>query len=142
MARATATNQNLETLLPNLVELISKQFDFYHVGIFLLDENKEFAELRAANSEGGKRMLEHQHKLGIGQSGIVGLVSATGKPRIALDVGADAAFFNNPDLPNTRSEMALPLLVSDDIIGVLDAQSTTANAFREDDVEVLSTLAD
>jgi GAF domain-containing protein len=142
VARATATNQNLETLLPNLVQLISKQFDFYHVGIFLVDENQEFAELRAANSDGGKRMLEHQHKLGIGQSGIVGFVSATGKPRVALDVGTDAAFFNNPDLPNTRSEMALPLRVSNEIIGVLDVQSTTADAFKEDDVEVLSTLAD
>jgi len=142
VARATATNQNLETLLPKLVELISKQFDFYHIGIFLLDENKEFAELRAANSEGGKRMLEHQHKLGIGQSGIVGFVSATGKPRIALDVGADAAFFNNPDLPSTRSEMALPLRVADQIIGVLDVQSIVSNAFQEEDIAVLSTLAD
>jgi len=142
VARATATNQNLETLLPKLVELISKQFDFYHIGIFLLDENKEFAELRAANSEGGKRMLERRHKLGIGQSGIVGFVSATGKPRIALDVGADAAFFNNPDLPSTRSEMALPLRVADQIIGVLDVQSIVSNAFQEEDIAVLSTLAD
>jgi GAF domain-containing protein len=142
VAHATTTNQNLETLLPKLVELISKQFDFYHIGIFLLDENKEFAELRAANSEGGKRMLERRHKLGIGQSGIVGFVSATGKPRIALDVGADAAFFNNPDLPSTRSEMALPLRVADQIIGVLDVQSIAPNAFQEEDIDVLSTLAD
>jgi len=142
VARATAANQNLETLLPGLVELISKQFDFYHAGVFLLDDNKEFAELRAANSEGGKRMLARGHKLGIGQSGIVGYVSATGNPRISLDVGADTAFFNNPDLPNTRSEMALPLRVGDQTIGVLDVQSITANAFQEEDIEVLSTLAD
>jgi len=142
VARATAANQNLETLLPNLVELISKQFDFYHAGVFLLDDNKEFAELRAANSDGGKRMLERGHKLGIGQSGIVGYVSATGKPRISLDVGADAVFFDNPDLPNTRSEMALPLRVSDQVIGVLDVQSIASNAFQEEDTDVLSTLAD
>ena len=142
VARATAANQNLETLLPSLVELISKQFDFYHAGVFLLDDNKEFAELRAANSEGGKRMLARGHKLGIGQSGIVGYVSATGNPRISLDVEADTAFFNNPDLPNTRSEMALPLRVGDQTIGVLDVQSITANAFQEEDIEVLSTLAD
>ena len=142
VARAATTYQNLETLLPRLPELISKQFGFYHVGIFLLDENKEFAELRATNSEGGRRMLERKHKLGIGQSGIVGYVSASGNPRIALDVGADAAFFNNPDLPNTRSEMALPLRVADRIIGVLDVQSLVSNAFQEQDIEVLSTLAD
>jgi len=142
VARATAANQNLEIILPRLTELISAQFGFYHVGIFLLDEEREFAELRAANSEGGKRMLAHGHKLGIGQSGIVGYVSATGKPRIALDVGADAAFFNNPDLPSTRSEMALPLRVADQIIGVLDVQSIVSNAFQEEDIAVLSTLAD
>jgi len=142
VARATAANQNLETLLPNLVELIGKQFDFYHVGIFLLDNDREFAELRAANSDGGKRMLARRHKLAIGQSGIVGFVSATGNPRITLDVGTDAAFFNNPDLPNTRSEMALPLRAGDQIIGALDIQSTISNAFQDEDIEVLSTLAD
>lgn len=142
VAHATAANQNLETLLPNLVELISKQFAFYHAGVFLLDDNKEFAELRAANSDGGKHMLERGHKLGIGQSGIVGYVSATGKPRITLDVGADAVFFDNPDLPNTRSEMALPLRVSGQTIGVLDVQSTASNAFQEEDIDVLTTLAD
>jgi len=142
VARATATNHNLETLLPSLVSLISRQFGFYHVGIFLVDENRENAVLRAANSEGGKRMLTRGHKLGIGQSGIVGFVSATGKPRITLEVGDDAAFFNNPDLPNTRSEMALPLRVAEEVIGVLDVQSITSNAFQEEDIEVLSTLAD
>jgi GAF domain-containing protein len=142
VARATATNQNLETLLPGLVSLISRQFGFYHVGIFLLDENREYAVLRAANSDGGKRMLARGHKLGIGQSGIVGFVSATGKPRITLEVGDDAAFFNNPDLPNTHSEMAVPLRVADEVIGVLDVQSITSNAFQEEDIEVLSTLAD
>jgi GAF domain-containing protein len=142
VARATTANQSLENLLPNLVELISKQFGFYHAGVFLLDEAREFAELRAANSEGGKRMLARGHKLAIGQSGIVGFVSATGKPRIALDVEADAAFFNNPDLPSTHSEMALPLRSGDEIMGVLDIQSIASNAFHEDDIEVLSTLAD
>jgi len=142
VARATTANQNLETLLPKLVELISNQFGFYHAGIFLLDDAREFAELRAANSDGGKRMLSRRHKLGVGQSGIVGFVSGTGKPRIALDVGADAAFFNNPDLPNTHSEMALPLRVADQVIGVLDVQSIDSNAFQEEDIDVLTTLAD
>jgi GAF domain-containing protein len=142
VARVTASSQNLDTLLPNLADLTSRQFGFYHVGIFLLDENRAFAELRAANSVGGRRMLGRGHKLGIGQSGIVGFVAATGKPRITLDVGDDAAFFNNPDLPDTRSEMALPLRVANEIIGVLDVQSLASNAFQEEDIEVLSTLAD
>jgi GAF domain-containing protein len=142
VARAITTNQNLADLLPLLVQVTSEKFGFYHAGIFLLDEEREFAELRAANSDGGRRMIAREHKLRVGQTGIVGYVAATGTPRIALDVGADAAYFNNPDLPNTRSEMALPLRVSGEITGVLDVQSTESNAFKEEDIEVLSTLAD
>jgi len=142
VARATASNQELQTLLPRLVKVISEQFDFYHAAIFLLDENRDYAVLTAANSEGGQRMLQRVHKLRVGQTGIVGIVSATGAPRIALDVGADAAFFDNPDLPNIRSELALPLRTANEIIGVLDVQSTAANAFQPEDIEVLSTLAD
>jgi GAF domain-containing protein len=142
VARATATNESLETLLPRLASLISEQFGFYHAGIFLLDEDRTNAELRAANSEGGKRMLARGHKLQVGQTGMVGFVSAIGTPRIALDVGDDAIYFDNPDLPNTRSEMALPLRVANEIIGVLDVQSIVSNAFQEEDIEILSTLAD
>lgn len=142
VARATTTNENLDTLLPRLASLVSEQFGFYHTGIFLLDENRQFAVLSAANSEGGKKMLKRGHKLQIGQTGMVGFVSALGTPRIALDVGSDAVFFDNPDLPNTRSEMALPLRIADEIIGVLDVQSNEENAFQEEDIDVLSTLAD
>lgn len=134
--------QNLETLLPRITEVVSEQFNIYHSGIFLLDNKKEFAMLRAANSFGGRKMLERGHKLQVGQTGIVGFVTATGQPRIALDVGADAVFFNNPDLPNTRSEMTLPLRYAGEIIGALDVQSTEPNAFSQDDVDVLFTLAD
>lgn len=142
VARATATNESLETLLPRLAFLISDHFGFYHAGIFLLDDERRFAVLRAANSEGGKRMLARGHRLQVGQTGIVGFVSAVGTPRIALDVGDDAVYFDNPDLPNTRSEMALPLRAGDEIIGVLDVQSIISSDFQEEDIEVLSTLAD
>lgn len=142
VARATASAMETEDLLPMLVDVISQQFGFYHAGIFLIDESREYAILRAANSEGGKRMLQRGHRLAFGQTGIVGFVAATGTARIALDVGADAAFFNNPDLPNTRSEMALPLRSGHEIIGILDVQSTQPNAFQSEDVDVLSTLAD
>lgn len=134
--------QTLETLLPRITQVISEQFNVYHTGIFLLDKNREYAVLRAANSAGGKKMVELGHKLLIGQTGIVGFVTATGQPRIALDVGADATFFNNPNLPNTRSEMALPLRYANEVIGALDVQSTEPNAFNQDDVDVLFTLAD
>jgi GAF domain-containing protein len=142
VARVIASVQDLDTLLPRITQVISQQFGFYHVGIFMWDENREFAVLMAANSEGGQRMLKRGHKLGIGQTGIVGFVAATGASRIALDVGADAVYFNNPDLPHTRSEIALPLRVANEVIGVLDVQSLEASVFQEEDTEVLSTLAD
>jgi GAF domain-containing protein len=142
VTRATASDQNLETLLPALTRVISEQFGFYHTGIFLLDENREYAVLKAANSTGGSRMLQRGHKLRVGHTGIVGMVSAIGTPRIALNVGLDAAFFDNPDLPQTRSELALPLHSTGEVIGVLDVQSTEENDFQTEDIEVLSTLAD
>jgi len=139
VASQTAAIRDLEQLLDHTVRLISDRFNFYHAGIFLIDEN--YAVLRAASSEGGQRMLARHHKLAVGQVGIVGHVAEEGKPRIALDVGNDAVFFNNPDLPQTRSEMALPLQAHEHIIGVLDVQSTKAAAFTEEDIEILQVLA-
>lgn len=142
VARGIASTRDLESLLSDVTTLISERFNFYHVGIFLNDEKNEYAVLRAANSAGGRKMLARQHKLQIGQVGIVGYVTGTGNPRIATDVGQDAVFFNNPDLPETKSEMALPLRVGDKTIGALDVQSTLSNAFTNDDIELFSTLAD
>ncbi len=133
--------QEIEQALHQIAIRISERFGFYHVGIFLIDERGEYAVLRAANSTGGQRMLARQHKLRIGQVGIVGYVAATGQPRIALDVGQDAVYFDNPDLPETRSEMALPIVINQQIIGVLDIQSREANAFTDEDIHVLQTLA-
>lgn len=142
VARVITSIQNLDILLPRITQLVSQQFGFYHVGLFLLDESRQYAVLSAANSEGGQRMLARKHRLGVGQTGIVGYVTSTGMPRIALDTGMDAVYFDNPDLPETRSEMALPLRVSKTVVGALDVQSTEPNAFSDEDVEVLTILAD
>ena len=142
LARTISSIKDMETLLPRITKMISLRFGFYHVGLFLLDESQQYAVLSAANSEGGQHMLARRHRLGVGQTGIVGYVTSTGNPRIALDTGADTVFFDNPDLPDTRSEMALPLRIGTNIVGALDVQSTEPNAFSEDDVEVLSILAD
>ncbi len=142
VAQAVTTLQDLEELLPLICERISDTFGFYHVGIFLIDQSGVFAILQASNSEGGRKMLERRHRLRVGQVGIVGYVTSTGHPRIALDVGDDAIYFNNPDLPLTRSEMALPLKIGEKVIGALDVQSTEAAAFTENDINILSLLSD
>ena len=128
-------------LLPQIAKVISEKFAFYHVGIFLLDESSEHAVLTAVNSEGGKKMLERKHRLRVGEEGIVGYVTSTGEPRIAMDVGKDPVFFNNPDLPDTHSEMALPLRSEGRIVGALDVQSQETGAFTDDDIQMLSLLA-
>jgi GAF domain-containing protein len=129
-------------LFPRITTVVSDKFGFYHVGIFLLDEISEYAVLIAANSAGGKVMLERNHRLRVGQEGIVGYAASTGKPRIALDVGQDAVYFNNPDLPETHSEVALPLISKNIIVGVLDVQSVEVAAFTDEDIQMLSLLAD
>jgi len=134
-------DQQLQELLNRITQIVSENLGFYHVGIFLLDENHEYAVLRAANSDGGQRMLERRHQLKIGGTGIVGYVSQGGRPRIALDAGSDAVFFNNPDLPKTRSEMALPLKYGTQTIGVLDIQSTVPFAFKDEETNLLGPLA-
>jgi GAF domain-containing protein len=142
IAREAVAIRDVNQLLDETVYLISDRFGFYHAGIFLLDEAKQFARLRAASSEGGQRMLARGHRLRVGEEGIVGHVTGRGEPRVALDVGVDAVFFDNPDLPETRSEMALPLQARGEIIGALDVQSREPGAFSDEDVEVLQTLAD
>lgn len=142
VARDATAIQDVDQLLEETARLISTRFGFYHTGIFLMDEKEEYAVLRAASSEGGQRMLAREHRLRAGETGIVGYVVGWGEPRIALDVGEDAVYFDNPDLPGTRSEAALPLRARGKIIGALDVQSTEPRAFDQDDVIVLQTLAD
>ncbi len=86
-------------------------------------------------------MLERNHRLRVGEQGIVGNVTRSGIPRVAMDVGDDAVFFDNPDLPETHSEMALPLQISSQVIGALDVQSTETGAFTDEDIQMLSLLA-
>jgi GAF domain-containing protein len=142
VARTIASMQDINSLLPAIAKLVSQQFGFYHVGIFLLDQQRQNVILRAANSQGGLRMLSRQHSLPLDSHSIVGYSTSRGEPRIALDVGTDSVYFNNPDLPSTRSEMAIPLRVAGEVIGSLDVQSTERNAFAQEDISVLTTLAD
>ena len=141
VAQDSLVFQNVNELLDHATLLISEKFSYYHAGIFLLDANKEYAVLQAASSEGGQKMLDRGHQLRVGLEGIVGASAREKRPHIALDVGTDAVFFNNPDLPQTHSEMALPLLAQNEVIGVLDIQSVESQAFDQQDIEVFQTLA-
>jgi len=142
VSRDAISTLDMGQLLTNTVNLIRDRYGFYHAGLFLVDDANEYAVLHAATGEAGQKMLEQHHELKVGEVGIVGHVTGTGEPRIALDVGQDAAHFNNPLLPNTRSEMALPLIVRGRVIGALDVQSTKEAAFSDEDIATLQTIAD
>ncbi len=141
IAQIISTTESNEELLPHIAEVISQQLNFYHVGIFLLDVRKEYAVLTASNSEGGKKLLARNHRLPINEDSIVGFAGKNGQPRLALDTSTDSTYSTNPDLSRTRSELALPLIVGSDVIGVLDVQSQEKNAFSNEDIAIMSTLA-
>lgn len=142
VAHQTAEIQELDKLLSSTVNLIANQFKLYHAGIYITNERGDYVILQAASSEGGKKMLEKGHRLGVGTQGIIGLVAAEKKPRAVSDVQDDFAYLEVPELPETRSELALPLIVRNKVIGVLDLQSSEAQAFQYDDIEIFQTLAD
>jgi GAF domain-containing protein len=141
VARDATAAHDLDDLLKNAADQIRERFDFHHVGIFLVDEIGEYAVLRAATGGGG-HLVERGHQLPVSESSLVGSAVAGGQARIALNAGDDAVNFVSPLLPETRSEMALPLRIGERIIGALDIHSTQATAFDEADVQVFQTLAD
>ena len=142
VASKSISTLDLEEMMETIVDEVSQQFGFYHVGIFLIDKQKEWAILRAASSIGGKKMIERNHRLAVGRQGMVGFVTSIGQARIAQDVELDRIHSITQELPDTRSEMTLPLKARDEIIGALDIQDSKPNAFTEEDTAVLQTMAD
>ena len=142
IARDVAAIRELDPLLERGTHLIAARFGFYHVGLFLLDNNREYVVLRASSSEGGNKSIARGHRLKVGEAGIVGDVAGKTRPRLAFDVGQGAIYFRNPDLPLTRSEMAIPLKGQAGIIGVLDIHAVEPSAFTQEDVDILCGLAD
>jgi len=142
VARNISSFNDLDSLVTDTIEMIRNQFGYYHVGLFLVDDKREFAVLKAATGEAGRRMLERNHRLKIGEEGLVGDSIEKNEPRISLDVGLDAIHIRNPDLPETHSEMVLPLRYDGQTIGALDVQSEDISAFGPDDIRILETIAD
>jgi PAS domain S-box-containing protein len=142
VSRAASSILDVDGLITTSVNLIRDQFDFYYVGLFLVDEACEWAVLRAGTGEAGRLQLEQGHKLKIGGESMIGWSIQNRKARIALDVGQDAVRFKNPALPDTHSEMALPLISREEVIGALTVQSVEPGAFSDEDITMLQTMAD
>jgi len=142
VSRAATSVLDPDELVRQAVDLIRDRFDLCYAGLFLLDENGHWAVLRAGTGEPGRQMLKAGHKLEVGGRSMVGWCTANARARIALDVGEEAVRFDNPLLPETHSEMALPLISRGQVIGALDVQSVEAVAFSDEDIAVLQTMAD
>jgi signal transduction histidine kinase len=132
---------DIDALLPKTVDIICDAYDFYYAGVFLIDEAGEFAVLRAGRGEPGRIMIENNHKLAVGGNSMIGACTALNEARISLDVDTEKVWYPNPVLPETRSEMALPLAIRDRVIGAVTVQSVEAAAFSEEDISSLQTMA-
>jgi GAF domain-containing protein/anti-sigma regulatory factor (Ser/Thr protein kinase) len=141
-AKNITTILDPQVLFERTMDIICDEFGFYYAGVFLVDDAGQNAVLKAGRGEAGRTMIKGEHKLAIGGNSMIGASIANKQGRIALDVGAEAVFFENPHLPKTRSEMALPLIVGEDVIGALTVQSTEEAAFHEEDIAALQTMAD
>jgi GAF domain-containing protein len=129
-------------LIGQVVELIHERFDLYYVGLFLLDEAGEWAVLRAGTGEAGQAMLNRGHRLQAGGGSMIGWSVANAQARVALEAGADAVRLATAELPDTRSEAALPLRSRGRVLGALTVQSTQPGAFDQDAVDALQLMAD
>ncbi len=142
LSRAVSSILEPDQLIETAVHLIAERFEFYHVAVFLLDVAEEWAVLRAASSGGGQRMLARGHRVKVGASGVVGYVARAARPRTMAEAEEDITWSQNPDLPETRSEVGLPLIARGHLIGVLDIQSEKPSAFPDAEIQVLRVLAD
>jgi GAF domain-containing protein len=130
-----------DAVIAKAVSLITESFNYYYAAIFLVVDNGRWAELKDATGSAGEILKSRRHRLQVGGNSMVGSAINGQKAVIALDVGESAVRFNNPLLPNTRSEIALPLLVADRVIGALDVQSTREADFKPDDISTLQGMA-
>ncbi len=142
VGRATALILDIDVLIQEVVDLIEKRLDLYYAGLFLVDETGEWAVLRAGTGDAGQQMLAQGLKLAVGGESMIGRCVATGEAGVQLDVGQAAVRFEDPFLPETRSEMALPLRSRGRVIGAMMIQSTRPSAFDKADVSTLQNMAD
>jgi GAF domain-containing protein/HAMP domain-containing protein len=143
ISRFAVTQRDLTMLLNRVVDLIVESFpNIYHAQIFLIDAEGEWAVLRSSTGEPGKQLLLRGHRLAVGSVSVIGQVTQQGRLVVARDTAVSQVHRRNEFLPDTRAELAIPLRAGDEIIGALDVQSRQRDAFAEDEVNILTTMAD
>jgi putative methionine-R-sulfoxide reductase with GAF domain len=130
-----------DELLNRAVQLIGNEYECYYAAIFLTDNTDQWAELKAATGEAGRVLRENKHRLDINGKNTVGTAIRAKQARILSDTGADPVRFDNPLLPYTRSQIALPLIVGERVIGALEMHSTKETAFSQQDADTYQNMA-
>lgn len=142
ISQLIAKETNLDKLCTHAADQIAALMNFYYVGIYLLDERKEFAVMQAGTGEAGQELLSRHHSLKVGEIGMVSYAVSRGETKVAQNVFLDPVHYKNPLLPDTKSESAIPLIASKQTIGAIDIQSTSIDAFTPDIITTLQTIAD
>ncbi len=142
IGRAATTTQDPYGMMRDIIELIRQRFGYYHAQVFLVDEEQKQANLFASTGAAGRQLLLRKHFLPVGSQSVIGQVTGTGRAVIASDTSTETVFRRNELLPDTRSEMALPMRIGERVIGALDIQSVAPNAFSEDIAAVFQIVAD
>jgi len=155
VSRAASGLLDPDELIRRVVDLVCDRFNLYYAGLFLMDQTGEWgcdqngqpepgrwAVLRAGTGEAGQQMLERGHKLEVGDTSMIGWCIAHKQARVAADISEDPMHFDNPCLPETCSELALPLISRGEAIGAMTIQSTQPAAFSDEDVTALQIMAD
>jgi GAF domain-containing protein/HAMP domain-containing protein len=137
VGRVASSILDPDELLAKVIQLITKQFDYYHAAIYLLDPSEKWAELKEATGDTGKVLKQNHYRLEVAGKSMVAACIREKMPRIAQNTAEEKQRYENPLLPYTRSEIALPLIVGDRVLGALNVQSTRVSDF---DLEVVQTM--
>ena len=141
VSRKVSSILNLDELLSYVIKAIQESFGYYHVDIFLIDQDQGYALFKASSNPRAEKVWKEQKlRFKLGEEGMIGWVSQSGEPLLANDVTQEPLYLPNKSLPETKSELVVPLKVEEQTFGVLDVQSSELDAFNVDDIFVLGVL--
>jgi GAF domain-containing protein len=140
VSRRLSSMLDANQLVREVIDLLQSAFSYYHIHIYLMDEGGGQLFVVSGTGEAGQTMLERGHRIPRGK-GLVGKAAETNAPVFAPDVHQDPAWLANPLLPETRSEIAVPIALGQQVLGVLDVQHNIPGGLGDADVGVLQSIA-
>lgn len=141
VGRAASQARDLDAMLTDAAELILKQFDLYYAQVYLVNPGETHLILQAGTGEAGRELLSRSHRLPLDTGSINGRAASEKRAVVIADTTASSSFRPNPLLPETRSEVSVPLIFGEEVLGVLDMQSAKAGVLSQDMLPAFETLA-